>query len=126
MAKTANTKKNNAGGEGAAGKAARGTKAAARKRASEKASSRNKVVAKAQQKVQQKRGRAAKSGEKRSFRHFLREVRIELGKVAWPTRKELVQSVAVVLVAVAIATAYTGVLEVIFSRAISFVINVIT
>ena len=39
---------------------------------------------------------------------FLRDVRIEMGKVTWPTRKDLVQSTIVVLVAVAIAAAYHG------------------
>ena len=49
--------------------------------------------------------RAAKPGEKRGLMKFLRDVRIELGKVTWPTRKDLLQSTLVVLVAVAIATA---------------------
>jgi preprotein translocase subunit SecE len=57
---------------------------------------------------------------------FMRDVRVELGKVTWPTRKDLAQSTLVVLVAVAIATAYTGVLDVIFDRAISFVVGLLT
>ena len=44
-------------------------------------------------------------------------MRIELGKVTWPTRKDLMQSTLVVLVAVAIATVYTGVLDFVFSKA---------
>ena len=68
-----------------------------------------------QQKPQQK-ARAARPAEKKGFMKFLRDVRIEMGKVTWPTRKDLVQSTLVVLVAVAIATAYTGVLDFVFSK----------
>ena len=68
----------------------------------------------------------AKSGEGRSIGKFLREVRIELRKVTWPTRKELVQSVIVVLVAVGIATIYTLVLDTAFSRAIDAVVSALT
>jgi preprotein translocase subunit SecE len=67
-----------------------------------------------------------RSRERKSLRQFLHEVRIELGKVTWPTRKDLAQSTLVVLVAVAIATAYTGVLDVIFDRAIAFVVGLLT
>jgi preprotein translocase SecE subunit len=47
--------------------------------------------------------RNAKNTEKRGLTKFLRDVRIELGKVTWPTRKDLVQSTLVVLVAVGIS-----------------------
>jgi preprotein translocase subunit SecE len=43
------------------------------------------------------------------LRTFFREVRIEMGKVTWPSRKELIQATAVVMVAVVIAAAYIGV-----------------
>jgi preprotein translocase subunit SecE len=42
-------------------------------------------------------------------RTFFREVRIEMGKVTWPSRKELIQATAVVIVAVVIAAAYIGI-----------------
>jgi preprotein translocase subunit SecE len=69
---------------------------------------------------------ASKSGEKRSIGKFLHDVRVELRKVTWPTRKELVQSTIVVLVAVGIATLYTFVLDTAFSRFVDLVIQVIT
>ncbi len=69
---------------------------------------------------------ASKSGEKRSIGKFLHDVRVELRKVTWPTRKELVQSTVVVLVAVGIATLYTFVLDTAFSRFVDLVIRVIT
>ncbi len=69
---------------------------------------------------------ASKSGDKRSVGKFLHDVRVELRKVTWPTRKELVQSTIVVLVAVAIMTAYTLVLDTAFSRFVDLVVEVLT
>jgi preprotein translocase subunit SecE len=43
------------------------------------------------------------------LRTFLREVRVEMSKVTWPPRKELITSTGVVIVAVIIAGAYIGV-----------------
>ena len=43
------------------------------------------------------------------LRTFLREVRIEMSKVTWPPRKELITSTGVVIVAVIIAGVYIGV-----------------
>ena len=57
---------------------------------------------------------------------FIRDVRVEMGKVTWPTRKDLAQSTLVVLVAVAIATVYVGVLDFAFEKALAFVVNFLT
>jgi preprotein translocase SecE subunit len=48
-----------------------------------------------------------------------------MGKVTWPTRKDLAQSTLVVLVAVAIAAVYTLVLDTVFDKAIAFVVNLL-
>ena len=77
-------------------------------------------------KPQPKAKTRSKSGDKKSIGTFLHEVRIELRKVTWPTRKELMQSTVVVLVAVAIMTTYTFVLDTAFSRFVELVISVIT
>lgn len=42
---------------------------------------------------------------------FLREVRIEMSKVTWPPRKELITATGVVIVAVVIAAVYIGALD---------------
>lgn len=118
MAKTPNNDQGKPGKGKPAGKSAQGGKAPA-KRANAKP-----ARGKAQQKPQQK-SRSAKPAEKRGFMRFLRDVRIELGKVTWPTRKDLIQSTIVVLVAVAIATVYTGLLDVVFSKAVDLVLKVI-
>ncbi len=49
---------------------------------------------------------------------FLREARAELRKVTWPNRKELITYTAVVIVATAIAAAFLGVVDLIFSQLI--------
>lgn len=64
--------------------------------------------------------------ESRGITKFLRDVRVEMGKVTWPTRKDLVQSTLVVLVAVAIAAVYTGVLDYVFQKFVDVVLKVIT
>lgn len=53
--------------------------------------------------------------ERRGSR-FIREVIVELRKVSWPTRTQLIQSTAVVLVVVAIVSAYLAVVDSIFER----------
>ncbi len=114
MAKTPNNDQGKPGKGKPAGKSAQGGKAPA-KRANAKP---------ARGKAQQK-SRSGKPAEKKGFMRFLRDVRIELGKVTWPTRKDLIQSTIVVLVAVAIATVYTGLLDVVFSKAVDLVLKVI-
>jgi preprotein translocase subunit SecE len=49
---------------------------------------------------------------------FVREVRGELRKVAWPTRSEVVNYSIIVLVAVVILTAYISLLDLGFGEAI--------
>ena len=61
-----------------------------------------------------KRRKAAPQQRKRErvgFRQFLREVRQELKKVAWPTREETTTFTIVVLVVTGVVTAYTFALD---------------
>ena len=63
--------------------------------------------------------RAAVQQEKRKrtgARQFLKEVRQELTKVDWPTRRELVSYSIVVLVTVTVLTAYVFGLDSLFTR----------
>lgn len=50
---------------------------------------------------------------------FLREVRAELRKVAWPNRKELVTYTVVTLVTVAIVAIFLGLVDVVVYQLIS-------
>ena len=118
MAKTPNNDQGKPGKAKSAGKSAQGGKVPA-KRANAKP-----ARGKAQQKPQQK-SRSAKPAEKKGFMRFLRDVRIELGKVTWPTRKDLMQSTLVVLVAVAIATLYCFGLDTVFAKTVDVILSVI-
>ena len=115
MAKTANNKKGDAGKP----RQPQSKKAVAKRADAKPARTRS------QQKPQAK-GKSGKTGEKRGFGKFLRDVRVEMGKVTWPTRKDLAQSTLVVLVAVAIAAVYTLALDTVFDKAVAFVVNLLT
>lgn len=70
----------------------------------------------------------AKSGEKeQSFlqkvKQFFREVRIELKKVTWPSRKETLASTSVVLVLVFLIAVYLGAVDIILSRALKLIVH---
>jgi preprotein translocase subunit SecE len=70
------------------------------------------------------RGRPAPGAPKKrtGIRQFLREVRQELRKVDWPTRKELVTYTVVVLVTITVLTVYVFGLDTVFER---FVLNLL-
>ncbi len=85
-----------------------------------------KPARKAQQGRQQVARAKSAPKERRGIGKFLRDVRVEMGKVTWPTRKDLMQSTLVVLVAVAIAAVYTGVLDFVFQKFVDVVMKVIT
>jgi len=69
-----------------------------------------KAVAKAS-----KRTAAAKSKRDfTSFGRFLKDVRIELSKVNWPGREEVIASTVVVIVAVVFFAAFIGILDLVF------------
>ncbi len=61
----------------------------------------------------------AKSLKERKYVKFFREVRVELSKVTWPSREELIQSTIVVVIAVAIAGTFIAIWDAIFSKVIS-------
>ena len=61
--------------------------------------------------VQEKRKRTG-------ARQFLREVRLELKKVDWPNRRELISYTTVVLVTITVLTAYVFGLDFVFTKTI--------
>jgi preprotein translocase subunit SecE len=56
-------------------------------------------------------------------KQFLREVKVELKKVTWPSRKETMASTAVVLILVIIIAAFLGVVDIGLTKFISFLIR---
>ncbi len=57
-----------------------------------------------------------------SWIQFLREVKIELSKVAWPSRKQTIASTAIVIVFVFLIALFLGVVDVTLSSLIRLVI----
>jgi len=55
--------------------------------------------------------------------NFFTEVTVELKKVSWPTRNELIGSTLIVIVSIAIMATYIGICDFIFSKAIHLIIR---
>ena len=73
--------------------------------------------------VRQRRAAIERPRERKRIRVFLKEVRAELRKVAWPTRAELLGYTVVVLVAVVVLTSYVFGLDILFSRSVLHIIQ---
>ena len=63
-----------------------------------------------------KRAQMQEKKKRTSTRQFLKEVRLELKKVDWPTRQELVSYSVVVLVTVVVVTSIVAALDSVFSQ----------
>ena len=50
---------------------------------------------------------------------FIKEARVELKKVSWPTRKELIDSTKVVLITSFLLASFIGVIDLILSQLIT-------
>ena len=61
----------------------------------------------------------------RKLIQFLKDARGELKKVSWPSRKELVGSTTLVIVASVLAGLFLGVLDVIFFRSVYGLIHLL-
>ncbi len=57
------------------------------------------------------------------IKQFLREFRIEMKKVSWPSRKEIVASTGVVLVVVMLISLYLGAADLLFSKLLKFMLS---
>lgn len=58
-----------------------------------------------------------------NINNFISEVTVELKKVSWPTRSELIGSTIVVIISVAVMAAYIGICDFIFSKSIHLIIK---
>jgi preprotein translocase subunit SecE len=89
------------------------------KRAQEKADRQQKAAGTDRRSAPPATTRRAAQQEKKKrtgVRQFLREVRLELKKVDWPTRKELITYTVVVLVTITVLTAFVAGVDYVFSR----------
>jgi preprotein translocase subunit SecE len=55
--------------------------------------------------------------------NFISEVTVELKKVSWPTRSELIGSTIVVIISVAVLSMFIGICDFIFSKAVQLIIR---
>ncbi len=53
---------------------------------------------------------------------FFKDVRIELSRVTWPTRDELMQSTWIVMATTAILSVFVGVVNLIISRGLGWIL----
>jgi len=58
----------------------------------------------------------------RKLIQFLKDARLELKKVSWPSRKELTGATTLVIIVSILAGLFLGVLDVAFSRSILWII----
>jgi preprotein translocase subunit SecE len=65
-----------------------------------------------------RRAQATEKRKRTGIRQFLKEVRLELKKVDWPSRAELISYTIVVLCTLIVTTAYVAGLDYVFSKAI--------
>jgi len=68
-----------------------------------------------------KQGSFTKAVQVNKASRFVNEVATELRKVTWPTRTQLFQATAVVIVFVAIVTAYLAILDELFARLVDVI-----
>ena len=59
----------------------------------------------------------------KKFPKFLKEVRIELTKVSWSKKEELIHATILVLICSAILTTYIAVVDMSFSKALQFLLR---
>ena len=58
-----------------------------------------------------------------SFSKFLREVRLELKKVTWSTKEELIANTIVVLIGLTLLTIYIALIDWVLSKSIQFILR---
>ncbi|MFH0764681.1 MAG: preprotein translocase subunit SecE [Candidatus Omnitrophota bacterium] len=54
---------------------------------------------------------------------FFKEIKLEMTKVAWPTKNELIGSTIVVLVSLAILSAFIGVCDIVLSKLVNIIMS---
>jgi preprotein translocase subunit SecE len=57
------------------------------------------------------------------FVNFLNDVKLEMGKVSWSTREELIGSTVVVLVSLAILSVFIGICDLVLSTVVNILMS---
>ena len=66
-----------------------------------------------------------KAGPLQSITDYVRDVRVEMAKVTWPTRDELRESTIVVLVMVVIMTIFIGIVDRVLAMAFEALVRLL-
>jgi len=77
----------------------------------------------AQRKKAAEKKKAEKKGAWKTVTQFLRDVRIEMKKVIWPSRREVIDYTLVVLLTVAVVATYLLVLDLALSKLLHLIIS---
>jgi len=56
---------------------------------------------------------------------FFKDIKIEMAKVAWPTKDELIGSTVIVLVSLTILSVFIGVCDVILSKIVNVIMTML-
>ncbi len=64
-----------------------------------------------------------KSVSVKSIVSFFSEVRLELSKVTWPKREEVIKLTLIVFILSAVIGAYVGALDYVFTKLLEFVVS---
>ena len=56
--------------------------------------------------------------------NFLKEVKVELGKVSWPTREELTSSAIVVITSMLLLGAFIWICDMIFVKSVNIIMKI--
>jgi len=59
----------------------------------------------------------------RNVTQFLKEAKVELKKVTWPTPKQTLASTAVVIIIVFIVSIYLGIIDFVLAKLVKFVLG---
>ena len=57
------------------------------------------------------------------FKNFITEVKVEMQKVSWSTKDELIGSTAVVIASTLLLAVFIGAVDIVLSRVIAFIIR---
>lgn len=76
----------------------------------------------AQRKKATEKKKAEKKGPWKTVVQFLRDVRIEMKKVIWPSRQEVINYTTVVLITVTVVTTFILVLDLVLSKLLHLII----
>jgi preprotein translocase subunit SecE len=77
----------------------------------------------AQRKKASEKKKAEKKGVWKTITQFLRDVRIEMKKVIWPSRKEVIDYTLVVLITVTVVASYILVWDFVLLRLLHLIIS---